>query len=117
MASRPSDPRPVLGRIDRAGRLVAADPELATLQMEAGSTVGAALALPQVAAVARLARKLGIPVSRPALAASAGNDIELWVRAIPEGDDVALALEGWSVRPPRQARLAALLGGDNSPQP
>ena len=117
MASAPSDPRPVLGRVDRAGRLVAADPELATLQMEAGSTVGAALALPQVAAVARLARKLGIPVSRPALAASASNDIELWVRAIPEGDDVALALEGWRVRPPRQARLAALLGGDNSPQP
>ncbi len=117
MASRPSDPRPVLGRVDRAGRLVAADPELATLQMEAGATVGAALALPQVAAVARLARKLGIPVSRPALAGSAGNDIELWVRAIPEGDEIALALESWRVRPPRQARLAALLGGDNSPQP
>ena len=40
MASKPSDPRPVLGRVDRAGRLVAADPELATLQLEAGSTVG-----------------------------------------------------------------------------
>ena len=117
MASAPSDPRPVLGRVDRAGRLVAADPELATLQMEAGSAVGAALALPQVAAVAKLARKLGIPVSRPALAGSANNDIDLWVRAVPEGDDVALTLEGWTVRPPRQARLAALLGGDNSPQP
>ncbi|MBA3512104.1 HAMP domain-containing sensor histidine kinase [Sphingomonas sp.] len=117
MASAPSDPRPVLGRVDRAGRLVAADPELATLQMEAGSTVGAALALPQVAAVARLARKLGIPVSRPALAASAKHDIDMWVRAVPEGEEVALALEGWTVRPPRQARLAALLGGDNSTQP
>ena len=65
MASAPSEPRPVLGRVDRAGRLIAADPELATLQMEAGSAIGATLALPQVAAVARLARKLGIPVSRP----------------------------------------------------
>ena len=118
MASAPSDPRPVLGRVDRAGRLVAADPELATLQMEAGSTVGAALALPQIAAVAKLARKLGIPVSRPALAASASNDMDLWVQAVPEGDEVALTLEGWTVRPPRQARLAALLGGgDNSAQP
>lgn len=116
MASAPSEPRPVLGRVDRAGRLVAADPELATLQMEAGSTVGAALALPQVAAVARLARKLGIPVSRPALAASANHDIDLWVRAVPEGEEVALTLEGWTVRPPRQARLAALLGGDSGTQ-
>ena len=113
MASAPSEPRSVLGRIDRAGRLVAADPELATLQMEAGSTVGAALALPQIAAVARLARRLGIAVSRPALAASANHDIDLWVRAVPEGDEVALTLEGWTVRPARQTRLAALLGGDS----
>lgn len=116
MASAPSDPRPVLGRVDRAGRLVAADPELATLQMEAGSTVGAALALPQVAAVARLARKLAIPVSRPAVAASANHDIDLWVRAVPEGDEVALTLEGWTARPAAPARLAALLGGDNTTQ-
>ena len=32
------------------------------------SSIGATLAMPQVAAVARLARKLGIPVSRPAIA-------------------------------------------------
>ncbi|HEU4705454.1 MAG TPA: HAMP domain-containing sensor histidine kinase [Sphingomicrobium sp.] len=116
MASAPSDPRPVLGRVDRAGRLVAADPELATLQMEAGSAVGAALALPQVAAVARLARKLAIPVSRPAVAAGSNHDIDLWVRAVPEGDEVALTLEGWASRPAAPARLAALLGGDNAAQ-
>ena len=39
------------------------------------------LALPQIAAVAQLARKLGIPVSRPAVAASADHDIDLWVTA------------------------------------
>jgi signal transduction histidine kinase len=49
--------------------------------MEAGSSIGATLALPQIAAVARLSRKLGIPVSRPAIAASSNHDIELWVRA------------------------------------
>ena len=113
MASAPSEPRPVTGRVDRAGRLVAADPELASLQMEAGSSIGATLALPQVAAVARLARKLGIPVSRPAVAAGSNQDIDLWVRAVPEGEDVSLTLEGWTVRPAAPPRLATLLGGDN----
>src|SRR3712207_191344 len=99
MASVPSEPRPVLGRVDQAGRLVSADPELEALQVEAGSAVGRALALPQIAAVARLARKLGIAVSRPALAASAEHDLELWVRATPEGEEVALSIEGWNQRP------------------
>lgn len=116
MASAPSEPRPIAGRVDRAGRLIAADPQLATLQMEAGSNIGATLALPQVAAVARLARKLGIAVSRPAVAAGANHDIDLWVRAVPEGDEVSLTLEGWTVRPAASARLATLLGGDSEAQ-
>lgn len=103
-----------MGRVDRVGRLVAADPELAALQMEAGSTIGGTLALPQIAAVARLARKLGIPVSRPAVAAGSDKDVDLWVRAVPQGDEVSLALEGWSVRPAAAPRLAALLGGEEA---
>jgi hypothetical protein len=82
----------VLGRLDGAGRLISADPELETLQREAGASLGEPLALPQIAAVAQLARKLRTPVSRPALAASTDHDIELWVRATPEGDEVALSL-------------------------
>ena len=113
IASAPADSRPVFGRVDRAGRLIAADAELATLQMEAGSSIGATLALPQIAAVARLSRKLGIPVSRPAIAASSNHDIELWVRAVPEGDEISLALEGWTPRSAGFPRLAALLGGDS----
>ena len=111
MASVPSEPRPVLGRLDRTGRLIAADPELETLQREAGSELGQMLALPQVAAVAQLARKLGTAVGRPAVAASADNDIELWVNAKPEGDEIALSLEGWAVRPAAGPRLASILGG------
>ena len=110
MASAPNEPRPVLGRVDKAGRLVSADPELEALQREAGSGVGKVLALPQVAAIAELARKLGIPVARPAIAASLEHDIELWVRATPEGDEVALSLEGWTSRAPAGPRLASLLG-------
>jgi signal transduction histidine kinase len=111
VASAPSDPRAVAGRVDQSGRLIAADPELEALQKEAGSNLGQTFALPQVAAVAQLARKLGIPVARPAVAASADHDLELWVRATPEGDEVALAIEGWTIRPPAAPRLATLLGG------
>src|SRR4249919_1917504 len=74
VASVPLEPRAVLGRLDRAGRLISADPELEALQREAGSSLGQPLALPQVAAVADLARKLRTPVSRPALAASTDHD-------------------------------------------
>lgn len=111
MASVPSEPRPVLGRLDRAGRLVSADPQLEALQREAGSALGQRLALPQVAAVADLARKLGTPVSRPALAASTDHDIELWVQARPEGEEIALSLENWTARAAAGPKLAAILGG------
>ena len=111
VASAPSEPRPVFGRLDRAGRLVSADPALESLQREAGSTLGQPLALPQIAAVGELARKLRTPVSRPALAASTDHDIELWVTATPEGDEIALSLEGWTERAPAGPRLAAILGG------
>lgn len=113
MASAPADRPPVLGRVDKNGRLISADPELEALQREAGSTLGQMLALPQVGAVVQLARKLGIAVARPAIAASIDHDVELWVRATPEGDEVALAIEGWTLRPPSGPRLASLLGGSS----
>jgi signal transduction histidine kinase len=97
--------------LDRVGRLISADPEFEALQREAGSTLGQPLALPQIAAVAQLARKLRTRVSRRVLAASTDHDIELWVHATPDGDEVALSLEGWTVRAPTGPRLAAILGG------
>jgi signal transduction histidine kinase len=111
MASVASNPPPVLGRIDKMGRLVAADPQLEALQRQAGATLGQKLAIPQVAAVAQLARKLGSAVTRSAVAASADHDIEMWVEATPEGDEIALALQGWAERAPAAPRLASLLGG------
>jgi len=109
VASAPSDGGPVRGRVDRDGRLISADPELAALQQEAGSRIGAELALPQLAAIARLARKLGVPISRPAVAAGAEHDVELWVRAIPQGDEVSLSLDRWTLRPPAPPRLTTLV--------
>ena len=109
MASAPSDQGPVVGRVDGNVRLVSADPELAALQVEAGSQVGAELALPQIAAIARLALKLRVPVSRPAVVAGADRDVEMWVRAKPEGDGVELSLERWAWRPAAPARLNTLV--------
>jgi anti-sigma regulatory factor (Ser/Thr protein kinase) len=111
MASAPSEPRAVRGRVDKAGRLVEAEPELEALQNEAGSSLGKRLAIPQIAAVAQLARKLGIAVSRHATAAAMDHDLELWVHAMPEGDDILLSIDGWTTRPPSGPRLANLLGG------
>ena len=105
MASAPFDLGPVSGRVDRDGRLVAADPALLRLQEEAGSSLGAPLALPQIAAVARSAMKLGVPLSRSVIAASSDRDLDLWVRAEPDVDGVGLTIEGWKARPPAPPRL------------
>lgn len=107
MASAPADSKPIVGRVDESGRLAAADPELERLQVEAGSRVGASLAIPQLAAIARVAQRLKIPVSRRAIAAGREQDVDMWVRAVPDGDGVALTIEQWSARPPSAPRLSA----------
>ncbi len=114
MASAPSDMGPITGRVDREGRLTVADPPLLRLQQEAGSKLGAPLALPQLAAVARSAMKLGVPLSRAVIAASADQDLDLWVRAEPDTDGVSLTIEGWKARPPSPPRLT-LVGSEPKP--
>ena len=108
MASAPSDPGPILGRVSDQGRLLAADPELEKLQLEAGSRIGASLAIPQLVAVVRIAQRLGIPVSRRVLAAGREQDVDMWVRAVPDGGETALSIERWSPRPASPPRLAAI---------
>lgn len=82
-------------RIDADGRLVAADPRFADLNARAGGRLGAPLALPPVATVARLAHRLGILVSRSVLVGEADGDVELWVRAEPDGEGTRLEVSGW----------------------
>lgn len=89
----------VQGLVDRHGRLIEADPELLGLQIRAGGEAGGAIAVPQIAALARLAGRLGILISRAVIAADGENDIDLWVRAQPEGNDVKLTIGGWNHRP------------------
>ena len=85
--------RPVTGRVDGQGRLLAADPPLAALHRRAGGSDGGLLSVPQIAALARLAHRLGITVSRAAIAADGDHDVDLWVRAAPDGNEVADVFE------------------------
>ncbi len=99
MTSLDSPDSPVTGRVDGEGRLIAADPALAELNARAGGEEGGALSVPQIAALARLAKRLNITISRAAIAADGEQDLDLWVRAEPQGDEVALSITGWGRRP------------------
>lgn len=103
---------PVRGRVDGDGRLVKADPALAALQERAGGVPDGPLAIPQLAALARLVRRLGVPIARGVLAADGDEDLDLWVRGRPEGDEVVLAIAGWTRRAP--AAPLGLRGADAS---
>ena len=91
----------VRGRIDPDGRLAEAEPRLMALHRSAGGEDGGPLAVPQIAALARLARRLGIVISRGAVAAEGDSDLDLWVRAEPKEGWVDLAITGWTARPAR----------------
>lgn len=101
-----ADPLPPVatGRLDSRGRLLDAEPRLLSLNARAGGRLGAPLAVPPIAAVARLAQRLGISVARTAVAADGDDDLDLWVRAAPEPGGVRIEVSGWS---PRAAWTAA----------
>ncbi|EQA99282.1 hypothetical protein L288_19830 [Sphingobium quisquiliarum P25] len=100
-------PAVVRAMVAANGLLLSADPPLLQLQREAGADVGAVLAIPQLAAIVRLALRLGVTVSRPVTAAAERGDIDMWVRAKPEADGVQIAVIEWSERP------AAIMPVDN----
>jgi signal transduction histidine kinase len=93
-----AEARAVAGRVDGEGRLIAADPPLLALHLRAGGKEGGVLAVPQIAALARLSRRLGIAISRAAIAADGERDVDLWVRAEPDGREIALSITGWTER-------------------
>ena len=101
--------------LDADAALLSADPALHALHLRAGGSDGGPLAVPQLATIARLARRLGIVVSRRVTVADEDADIDLWVRAQPEGDRVRLAASGWSEQPawrPGSTGTAAMPAGD-----
>lgn len=80
------------------GTLASADTLLLALQREAGGDIGTPIAVPQIAAIVRLSRRLGVTVSRPIVAAAERGDIDMWVRARPEGGGMALSIIDWRER-------------------
>lgn len=94
------EPRPpiAMGRVGPDGLLVDAEARLADLNARAGGKLGAPIAVPPIAAIVRLAQRLGIAVSRNVVAADGEDDIDLWVRAEPDADGVRLEVSGWRPR-------------------
>jgi signal transduction histidine kinase len=106
--------------VSAEGLLLSADEPVLALQIEAGGVLGGPLLIPQLAGLARLAHRLKVVLSRPVVAAGYDVDVDLWVRAQPEGDGVQLAIMDWQERsargraidaPGHQAALAGLEGG------
>jgi hypothetical protein len=62
MKNRAGEGASIRGRVDAEGRLVAADRELLGLHLRAGGEEGGMLALPQVASLVRLAKRLDIVI-------------------------------------------------------
>ena len=113
----------VCGTVDQSGRLISADSRLLALQLAAGGEADGIIAVPQLASLVRLARTLGVVISRGIVAADGDVDLDLWVRAQPEGDSVRLAIAGWTERTTAplnddqlssRARDLALIASDGS---
>lgn len=88
-----------VARLDAGGRLLDAEPRLRALNDRAGGEIGAPLALPGIAAIAQIAYRLGIAVSRSVIAADGDEELDLWVRAGPDRGGVRLEVSGWRTRP------------------
>jgi signal transduction histidine kinase len=82
--------------VDAQGRLIFADPRLEALHRDAGGEPGGKVAIPQIATLARLARTLAIPVSRPVMIADGNRTLDLHVRARLVDGNVSLAITGWN---------------------
>lgn len=103
---------PLTALLNRDGNILRADDALMTLQIEAGGQADGPIAIPALAALVRLALRLGAPLSRPVELAREGADISLWAQLQPEGDRLLLTLRDWQERKPRQpmSRAATLQG-------
>ena len=105
---------PVVARTDAGGRLVECDPRLLDVVTASGGGLGSEIAVPAIAALVRLARRLGIAIARNVVIADGDDDLELAVRAEPDAEGVTLIVSGWFARPAWRAPSATsdFLGGE-----
>lgn len=109
MASEAYKSEEIVLRLDSGDRIRMADDSILHLQAAAGGAADGRIAVPQIAAVARLARRLNILIARPLLIGGANFDIRLWVRAKPLDDGVELSFTEWQeTQHPPASESAAL---------
>ncbi|MGB5483106.1 sensor histidine kinase [Parasphingorhabdus sp.] len=94
---------PVRAQVDVNGLLLSADPLLMRLHLRSGGSEGGPLAVPELAELCRLSRRLGMNLSRPAQASDDDCRIDMWVEtrlATPEKEQqLSLAIIDWKERP------------------
>ncbi|HKX21782.1 MAG TPA: HAMP domain-containing sensor histidine kinase [Rhizorhapis sp.] len=98
MSALPAGQAAIQAVVNSQGELVSADPLLMNLHLRAGGEEGGPLAIPQLAALARLALRLNTLISRPVIAADQDVDIDMWVRARPDHGMVTLTIADWKER-------------------
>lgn len=98
MTALPASQSAVHATVNAQGELVSADEPLLGLHLRAGGAEGGPLAIPQLAALARLALRLNTLISRPVIAADTDTDVDMWVRARPENGVVNLTIVDWKER-------------------
>lgn len=104
---------PVQARLDAEGRIMSADPALLALQRQAGGTADGVLAVPALAALVRLVRRLHIPISRAVDVADGAADISMWVQLRPVDGGLSLIISDWQRRSPQEpAADAGILADD-----
>lgn len=102
MASSRNLAEPVKGRLDVDGRLVSADPLLMRLHLHCGGFEGGPLAIPQLAGLCRLSKRLGMNLSRPVKAADDDSNINLWAETrLEHGSDggMSISIVDWKESP------------------
>jgi len=94
---------PVRGRVDAGGLLLSADPLLMRLHLHCGGYEGGPLAIPQLANLCRLSKRLGMNLSRPVHAADDDSLIDMWVETrLGHGDsqsELSIAIIDWKENP------------------
>ena len=93
---------PVQALLDAEGRIVSAGEPLLALQRQAGGAADGPLAVPALAALIHLARRLAIPLSRAVTVADGTADIDMWVEVQPMEDGFAMAILDWQARRPHE---------------
>jgi len=94
---------PVSGQVDVDGLLLSADPLLMRLHLRCGGKEGGPLAVPELAELCRLSRRLGMNLSRPVQASDDESRIEMWVEtrfsASDKTDPLGLSIIDWKEYP------------------